>query len=99
MATKRATRAPDWRVSATDAAKNFGGLIDQVRDADAGCVVLRQGHPVVRIVRVDRTSCTMRDLARWLETRRPGDDAFAEEVRAHVKDRNTLKVPVNPWRR
>jgi antitoxin (DNA-binding transcriptional repressor) of toxin-antitoxin stability system len=90
---------PDWRVTATDAAKNFGGLIDQLRDAGGACVVERQGHPVVRIVRVDRTSCTMRDLARWLETRRLGDDAFADEVRTHVKERNTRRVPTNPWRR
>jgi prevent-host-death family protein len=50
------------RVSATEAAKNFGWLVDRVREEQATYVVERGGTPVARIAPVERPSFTMGDF-------------------------------------
>ena len=90
----------DARITATEAAKNFGGLVSWVREANVTCVVERQGRPIVEISPVDTRRCTLGDLASWFEARRPlgeKDDAFSAAVQDHVKQANRPRVPAARW--
>jgi antitoxin (DNA-binding transcriptional repressor) of toxin-antitoxin stability system len=49
-------------VSATNAAKNFGGIVSRVREARAEYIVERGGVPVARIVPVLARRSTVADL-------------------------------------
>ena len=56
-------------VSATDAAKAFGRLVNQVRETQATYVVERGGVPVARIGPIERRTATVRDLKALLRDR------------------------------
>jgi len=83
-------------VTATDAAKNFGALVDRVRDGGVALTVERKGRPIARISPVTTRSCTLGDLAEWFKGRRPQPD-YAAAVEAHVKAANRLRVPAARW--
>lgn len=84
-------------MSATDAAKGLGGLVDKVREHGATFIVERSGVPVARIGPVTDTHCTVADLVAHLRRARSGDDQFAREVRAGVRRLNRPVVPRDPW--
>ena len=94
-AKKKATR----KISASEAAKNFGALADRVRSERAAYVVERGGVPVVRIEPVDVVRCTLSDLAGWLSDRDPLDPAYLDEVERVVEAANAPAVPGDPWER
>jgi prevent-host-death family protein len=87
------------RVSASEAAKNFGHLVDRVRSERAVYIVERSGSPVVRIEPVDIVRCTVADLSDWFNGRGPLDAAFVDEVEGAVNAFNTPTVPGDPWAR
>jgi antitoxin (DNA-binding transcriptional repressor) of toxin-antitoxin stability system len=98
MARKKPAKPPIRRtVSATAAAKTFGGLIDRVREERAEYMVERGGTPVARIVPIGATSCTLAELADLLERRTDLDPAYLDEVEAGVKAWNRPAVPGDPW--
>ena len=84
-------------VSATEAAKGLGALVDKVREQGATFVVERGGVPVARIGPVTESRCTLTDLVAHLRSVRGHDDAFAREVRAGVRRLNAPSVPRDPW--
>jgi prevent-host-death family protein len=86
------------RVTATEAAKNFGELVDRVREAGIDVIVERQGRPMARIVSMSARRCTMGDLVRWLEARRGPSDDYAAAVKAHIRAANRPRVPSARWR-
>jgi hypothetical protein len=94
-----ARRARTRKVTASDAAKNFGALADRVRSERAAYVVERGGVPVVRIEPVDVVRCTFRDLADWLADREPLDSRYLAEVERLIRAANTPAVPGDPWER
>jgi prevent-host-death family protein len=85
-------------VTATEAAKNFGALVDRVREAGAAYVVERKGRPIARIAPVSAHGCTMAELARWFDERPAVSDEFASAVADHVKAVNRRRVPSSRWR-
>lgn len=90
---------PEARVSATEAAKNFGRLVDRVREERATFVVERGGTAVARIAPVERAPFTMADFKALVATLpRPGDDYLQALDRA-VARRNRPRVRRNPWPR
>ena len=95
MAKKKAGRV----VSASEAAKNFGALVDRVRSDRAEYVIERGGKPVARIAPVAVERCTLRDLVSWLGTREPLDAGYLEEVERAVAAFNEPAVPGTPWER
>ena len=95
MAKKSRTR----KVTASDAAKNFGALADRVRSERATYIVERGGVPVVRVEPVDVVRCTFRDLADWYADREPLDSRYLAEVERMIKAANTPAVPGDPWDR
>ena len=87
------------RVTASEAAKNFGALADRVRSERAAYVVERGGVPVVRVEPVDVVRCTFRDLADWFGDREPLDARYLNEVALVVAAANTPTIPGDPWER
>jgi prevent-host-death family protein len=85
-------------VSATEAAKNFGELVDRVREAGCAYVVERKGKPIAEIAPVGRKRCTFLELVEWAEAVRPAPSEFGEAVKAHVKAVNRPAAPASRWR-
>ena len=98
---RRAARAggSERRVSATEAAKNFGRLVDRVREERATYIVDRGGTPVVRVSPAGAPRCTMRDLRRLLEGAPRVGAGYARIVRAAAARHNRPRVRRTPWAR
>ncbi len=88
-------------VSATEAAKNFGRLVDRVREEEATYYVERGGTPVARIspVSSSRPMATIRDLKALLWGPTGVDDAYLRAVEDAVDRHNQPRVRRNPWAR
>ena len=95
MAAKSRAR----KVTASEAAKNFGALADRVRSERAAYIVERGGVPVVRIEPIEVVRCTFRDLADWYADREPLDSRYLDEVERVITAANTPAVPGDPWER
>ena len=86
-------------ITATDAAKNFGALVDRVREDRAVYVVERGGTPVAEIGPVQRRVFTVRDFVEMVRSR-PGPPPGNEYVRAvaeGVAMLNRPRIPGEPW--
>jgi prevent-host-death family protein len=86
-------------VSATEAAKNFGRLVDRVREERAVYVVERGGTPVARIGPVGRASFTMGDLRALVASLPPADEAYLQAVARASARHNRPRARRNPWPR
>jgi antitoxin (DNA-binding transcriptional repressor) of toxin-antitoxin stability system len=93
-----ATDVARARVSATEAAKNFGRLVDRVREDRVTYDVERGGKPVARIAPIDRvfTMADFKALARALPS---GDGAYLKAVARASARHNRPRVRRNPWGR
>src|SRR5262245_5743386 len=87
------------RVTATDAAKNFGRLVDRVRDEHATFIIERSGKPVAQIGPVDRPQSTIADFVALLQSRPPLPEEYRRAVEKAVKRHNRPRVPPDPWAR
>jgi antitoxin (DNA-binding transcriptional repressor) of toxin-antitoxin stability system len=87
------------RISATRAAKNFGRLVDRVREERATYIVDRGGIPVARISPAEGPAFTMRDLKALLGDRRRVDDEYLRAVEEVVDRHSRPRVRRNPWAR
>jgi len=86
------------RITATEAAKNFGRLVDRVREERATYVVERGGVAVARISPADAPPCTLGDL-RALVRDRHADEEYLRTVDAAVSRHNRPRIRRNPWAR
>ncbi len=84
-------------VTASFAAKNFGTLIDAVRDERAAYVVERAGVPVVEVVPVPRRGITLLDLAASGFGRDRLPEEYLREVERGIMLLNRPAVPKDPW--
>lgn len=84
-------------MSATDAAKTFGRLVDRVREERAVYIVERGGAPVAQIGPVTDTRCTLGDLAALFRSRERLDEEYLREVEAGLKTWNKPSVPRDQW--
>jgi len=84
-------------IAATFAAKNFGELIDRVREERSVYVVERGGVPVVQIAPVARKRFTLGDLVRLLRSLNKVDADYLEQVETGRVSRNRPIVPRDPW--
>ena len=86
-------------MSATEAAKNFGRIVDRVRETRATYVVERGGTPAVRIAPIEQGPFTMSDF-KDLVSRLPHADAdYLENVARASAAHNRPRVRRNPWGR
>ena len=84
-------------VSASYAAKNFGALVDAVREAGATYVVERSGQPVVHVVPAPVRRATLADLADlYREAGRLSED-YLREVEHGSARLNRPSIPRDPW--
>lgn len=95
-ASPRASRA---RVSATEAAKNFGRLVDRVREERVTYDIERGGKPVAQIAPADRVSFTMGDFKALVRAFPRGDDEYLKIVERTSARRNRPRLRRNPWER
>jgi antitoxin (DNA-binding transcriptional repressor) of toxin-antitoxin stability system len=96
----KSTRRRPVSVPATEAAKNFGRLIDRVRETRTTYIVERGGRPVASIAPMERDVFTMRDLKALVAhaDRRASADYLDAVERASAR-RNRPRVRRNPWGR
>jgi antitoxin (DNA-binding transcriptional repressor) of toxin-antitoxin stability system len=86
------------RVSATEAAKNFGGIVDRVREDAAIYLVERAGTPVAEIRPVAGRPATVAELVALLRERaHPLDRQFERAVKEGVRTLNRRARPRDPW--
>ena len=88
-------------VTATETAKNFGSIIDRVREERAVYVVERGGTPVAEIRPVKARTVTVRD---FVEHVRSGSipaagEEYLKAVEEGVAFWNRAEVPRDPWAR
>ena len=84
-------------VSATAAAKNFGRLVNRVRETRATYVVERAGVPVAQVGPAERSMFTMADLKALVAERPPADDAYVRAVSRAIERHNHPRRRKNPW--
>jgi prevent-host-death family protein len=92
-------RRPPSRVSATEAAKNFGRLVDRVREERATYTVERGGKPVARITPVDREAFTLADQKTLIATVPRADEEYLKATERAAAARNRPRTRRNPWAR
>ena len=90
-------RRPDRVISATAAAKNFGHLVERVREERAVYVIERGGRPVAQIGPASTTACTFGDLSAFLRGRHRLDEAYFREVESGVARSNRPAIPEDRW--
>lgn len=85
-------------VSASEAAKNFGALVNRVREEHATYVVERAGAPVVRISPLERgAGATLGDLVDLLRGADHLGEAYLREVEAGIRSLNKPASLKTPW--
>jgi antitoxin (DNA-binding transcriptional repressor) of toxin-antitoxin stability system len=91
------TASSSRRVTASSAAKNFGALVDQVRETRATYVVERAGVPVAQIAPAPGARPTCADLVDGLRASGRLDERYLKEVEQGMAFLNEPSVPSNPW--
>lgn len=81
------------RISATEAAREFSELLNQVRYKGESFIVTRNGEEMCCISPVQR-SLTFRGLKELLRAH-PWDDKFADDLEQIHREQGQL--PENPW--
>jgi antitoxin (DNA-binding transcriptional repressor) of toxin-antitoxin stability system len=100
MRKARESRRPRRaHVSATEAAKNFGRLVDRVREERITYVIERGGEPVARIGPAERVRFTMADFKVLVGGLPRVDEEYLSLVERAVKGHNRPRVRRNPWAR
>lgn len=101
MKPKRGTRDRRHAVSipATEAAKNFGRLVDRVREERTTYVIERGGKPVAQIRPVARTPFTMADLKSLVTDLAQVDDEYLRAVESAIERHSVPRARRNPWER
>ena len=88
-------------IPATDAAKNFGRLVDRVREEGATYVIERHGRAVAQIGPVSpaATRKTLGGLVEYLRAAPKLDEAVLREIEQGITIDNRPEVPKNLWER
>ena len=88
-------------VTATETAKNFGAIIDRVREDRAVYVVERGGTPVAEIGPVKAKTVTIRDFAELVRSGSvpSAGEEYLKAVEEGIAFCNRAEVPGNPWAR
>lgn len=84
-------------VTASYAAKNFGALVNAVREERAAFVVERSGVPVVEIISARGARATLADLAAVYRGPDRLPEEYLREVERGVALLNRPAVPGDPW--
>lgn len=98
--SRKTLKAATASITATEAAKNFGQLVDRVREDGATYVIERHGRPVAQIGPVEAAAPkTLRDLAEAIRTAPKLDDETLRYIEEGIEIYNRPEVPKNAWAR
>lgn len=98
--SKKALKAAAESIAATDAAKNFGQLVDRVREQGATYVIERHGRPVAQIGPVDSPQRkTLRNLVEAIQAAPKLDEEVLRYIEEGIAIYNRPEVPKNRWER
>jgi antitoxin (DNA-binding transcriptional repressor) of toxin-antitoxin stability system len=86
-------------VSSTDAAKNFGRLVDRVREERATYVVERGGKAVARITPIERDAFTVADFKALIATLPRAGAEYLDATEQAAATHNRPRTRPNPWER
>ena len=87
-------------IAATDAAKNFGRLVDRVREEGTTYTIERHGRPIARIGPVEfEEPKTLHGLAEFQRTASKLDEEALRYIEEGIAMVNRPEVPKNPWAR
>jgi prevent-host-death family protein len=92
-------RDAGFRVSATEAAKNFGRLVDRVREEHATYIVERGGKPVAQIGPAAGQSFSMADFKELVRRLPSVGSEYLDAVGRAAARHNRPRVRRNPWGR
>lgn len=101
MSDKRNLRRGVRNVSATEAAKNFGSILAEVRERGAEYVVEHRGKAVARISPEEDRTLTLKEFAD-LVANRPWprlDEECLSAIEEGIAIWNREEVPRSPWER
>jgi prevent-host-death family protein len=99
--SKKALLAASRSIAATDAAKNFGRLVDRVREEGATYVIERHGTPVAQIGPVTPAPemKTLGALFEYMRTAPKLDEEVLRYIEEGIAIYNKPEVPKNHWER
>ena len=98
--SRTALKAAAQSIAATDAAKNFGQLVDRVRESGATYVIERHGRPVAQIGPVEtRKPRTLRNLIDAIQAAPKLDEEVLRHIEEGIAIYNRPEVPKNRWER
>jgi prevent-host-death family protein len=86
-------------VSATEAAKNFGRLVDRVREHQVSYLIERSGTPVAQIGPVESVPFTMADFKALIGSAPRADADYLRALDAVVARHARPVVRRTPWGR
>ena len=87
-------------IAATDAAKNFGELVDRVREEGVTYVIERHGRPVAQIGPIETAKPkTLRNLIEALGAAPKLDEEVLKYIEEGLALHNQPEVPKNRWAR
>jgi prevent-host-death family protein len=85
-------------VSASEAAKSMGTLLDRVRAHGVEVVIERHGTPIARLTPIGSAPvCTPKRFAELLRTLPPLDEDYRSAVRRGIDDMNQPTPTDTPW--
>ena len=92
---------PPRRVSATEAAKNFGSILTEVREQAAEYVVEHRGKAVARISPEEDQTLTVKEFLALAADRPwpPLDEECLRAIEEGIATWNLEEVPRSPWER
>ena len=101
MSTRRNLPPGVRTVSATEAAKNFGSILTEVRERAAEYVVEHRGKAVARISPEEDRTLTLKEFASLVAKRRwpPLDEECLRAIEEGIAIWNREEVPRSPWER
>ncbi len=101
MSDKRNLRRGVRNVSATEAAKNFGSILTEVRERGAEYVVEHRGKAVARINPEEDRTFTLKDFFDLVANRPwpPLDEECLRAIEEGIAIWNREEVPRSPWER
>lgn len=96
--SKKALKAA--AITATEAVKNFGELVDRVREEGVTYVIERHGRPVAQIGPVETEKPkTLSGLVEHLKTAPKLDEEVLRYIEEGIAIYNKPEVPKNRWER
>jgi antitoxin (DNA-binding transcriptional repressor) of toxin-antitoxin stability system len=99
MRIRRDARRREVRVSATEAAKTFGHLVDRVREDRAAYIIERGGKPVAQITAIERRPFTLGTLKALAAALPRADADYLATLERVTAARNQPRIRSNPWER